>query len=379
MTINSVDLQGLDDFNPSSLLGEEDKKNRYEIDIKLISEDPHQPRKTMSEEGLNQLVDSINAPKVDGSKTGIISPISVRDDEDAIGRYIINYGHRRFRAAIKAGLVKIPAVVDNTQDVYSQLIENIQREDLSPLEIAQSISEMVNNGVSKGQIAKSIGKPASYVSDHIVLSDLTPEVKELLETGICKSVQAIASLQRAFNKTDADEVISFCKTAQNSVTLKDVKKFLTDLKTKAEVATSSTDTIQIGEDDNANKDENTNLETGTKEEVVTSSTNTIQIGEDDNANKDENTNLETGTKEEVVTSSTNTIQIGEDDNANEDKNTNLETGTITILNESDGKKGILLSEQSDSPNRVWVLYNGQTRLSLIDLTVTKIVVTSIAI
>ncbi len=133
----SVDLN---DFNKLGSLmassGSGSSGESFRLSISLIDEDPNQPRTSgnpgFSEESINELAETIR-------ERGVKSPISVR--EAGNGRYIINHGARRFRASIIAGLKEIPAVIDNDYTKLDQVIENIQRNNLTANEIADFIRE----------------------------------------------------------------------------------------------------------------------------------------------------------------------------------------------------------------------------------------------
>jgi ParB family chromosome partitioning protein len=99
------------------------------VPLEFISCDPGQPRQYIDEPALHELAKSIRA-------IGVVQPISVRPDPSADGRYIINYGERRYRAAAIAGLSAIPAFIHKTPSSYTQVAENLHRADLSPMEIA---------------------------------------------------------------------------------------------------------------------------------------------------------------------------------------------------------------------------------------------------
>ena len=115
-----------------------------EIDITLISEDIHQPRKEFNQETLRELTETIKL-------RGVKSPISVRPNPDKPGTYIINHGARRYRASINAGLTKIPAFIDTDYSESDQVIENLQRDDLTSREIADFIGRQLAGGKTKSE------------------------------------------------------------------------------------------------------------------------------------------------------------------------------------------------------------------------------------
>jgi ParB family chromosome partitioning protein len=138
----------------------------------------YQPRTRMNEEALGELADSIRAQ-------GLMQPILVR----SVGgdRYEIIAGERRFRAAQMAGLSEVPVLVRNVPDesaLAMALIENIQREDLNPLEEAQGVQRLIREfGFTHEQAAQSIGRSRSATSNLLRLLNLAAPVQEMLMSG----------------------------------------------------------------------------------------------------------------------------------------------------------------------------------------------------
>lgn len=136
-----------------------------------------QPRKTFDREGLEVLADSIAA-------YGVLQPIIVRESELLAGSYEIIAGERRWRAAKMAGLTEIPAIVfdgDELRAAQVALIENVQREDLNPLEEALGYEALINKfGLTQEQVAKQVGKNRSTIANMLRLLELPEEVLELL-------------------------------------------------------------------------------------------------------------------------------------------------------------------------------------------------------
>jgi ParB family chromosome partitioning protein len=147
-----------------------------DINTSCIQKGKYQPRTTFSEESLKELADSIRAQ-------GIIQPIIVRTIEN--NRYEIIAGERRFRAAQLAGLNTIPALVRELPDeaaVAMALIENIQREDLNPIEEAKGIMRLLEEfSMTHEEIANVIGKSRTNVSNLLRLLALPDELKNLIE------------------------------------------------------------------------------------------------------------------------------------------------------------------------------------------------------
>jgi len=145
------------------------------LDIKKVFESPLNPRRSFNEKKMEELIESVKAK-------GILMPLLVRPTDD--GRYEIAAGHRRYRAAIKLKLTKVPIVIREMIDsdfLEVLAIENLQREDIEPLDEAQgyrTLMEKTNYDVAA--IAGKVGKSASYIYQRMKLLDLIPEAQEQL-------------------------------------------------------------------------------------------------------------------------------------------------------------------------------------------------------
>ena len=159
-----------------------DSKSGVGESIRISDIEPRrdQPRKTFEREALEVLADSIAAH-------GVLQPIIVRENADVAGTYEIIAGERRWRAAKMAGLSEIPAVVfdgDELKAAQVALIENIQREDLNPVEEAMGYGALIEKfGLTQDQVAKQVGKNRSTVANMLRLLDLPDEVLEMLRGG----------------------------------------------------------------------------------------------------------------------------------------------------------------------------------------------------
>ena len=158
-----------------------------------------QPRKTFTRESLEVLADSV-------ATYGVLQPIIVREDENSEGSYEIIAGERRWRAAKMAGLSEIPAVIFDGDDLRAAqvaLIENIQREDLNPVEEAMGYGALIDKfGLTQDQVAKQVGKSRSAVTNMLRLLDLPEEALEMLRIG-----EITAGHARALLGLDDDENI----------------------------------------------------------------------------------------------------------------------------------------------------------------------------
>ena len=170
----------------------ESKKGSGE-NIRLSDIEPRhdQPRKTFDRESLEALADSI-------ATYGVLQPIIVRENPDVTGTYEIIAGERRWRAAKMAGLTEIPAVVFDGDDLKAAqvaLIENIQREDLNPVEEALGYNALIERfSLTQDQVAKQVGKSRSAVANMLRLLDLPDDVLQLLKDGALSSGHARALL-----------------------------------------------------------------------------------------------------------------------------------------------------------------------------------------
>ena len=156
-----------------------------QIDIADIFPNPHQPRKTFDENALNDLANSIR-------EHGIISPIVVNRSDD--GKYMIIAGERRYRAALKAGLTQVPAIIKDLSEKEIQeisLIENLQREDLNPIEAATGMKRLMDDfGLTQEQLAERLGKSRPAIANTLRLLSLAQEVIDLVRDGKLSSGHA---------------------------------------------------------------------------------------------------------------------------------------------------------------------------------------------
>jgi len=168
-----------------------------QLSLDLIDEDPNQPRHAdnpgFSKESLAELAETIE-------DRGVKSPISVREHPKVEGRYIINHGARRFRASRIAGKDSIPAFIDNDYSEADQVIENLQRNELTAREIADFIGRELAKGKKKSEIAREIGKSPAFVTQHVVLLDLPDPIATAFSTGRANDVTVINELVKDYKK-----------------------------------------------------------------------------------------------------------------------------------------------------------------------------------
>ena len=166
----------------SALLGDEKPglppaEQSNEIDIDLIEPNPQQPRTRFADENLEELAGSIRS-------NGIVQPIVVRRSGD---RYQIVAGERRWRAAQRVGLHRIPAVIRDVADeklLELALIENIQRQELNPIEEAQAYRNLIDSiGLTQETVAERVGKERSVVTTSLRLLKLPADIQSLIIEG----------------------------------------------------------------------------------------------------------------------------------------------------------------------------------------------------
>ena len=160
--------------------GEVSQRQPSTLSVSKLQAGKYQPRTRMDEGALAELADSIRAQ-------GIMQPILVRPVDVAKGRYEIIAGERRFRAAQLAGLTEVPVLVKDVADEHAAamaLIENIQREDLNPLEEAQGVKRLLDEfGLTHEQASQAIGRSRSATSNLLRLLNLESAVQTMLLAG----------------------------------------------------------------------------------------------------------------------------------------------------------------------------------------------------
>ena len=185
------------------------EKLRY-LPIDIMSRGPWQPRQNIDPKSLEELADSIRAH-------GVIQPIIVKPMEETSAgdeRFEIIAGERRWRAAQAAGLHEIPAIIHEVADdtaLALALIENIQRDDLSPVEEARAVARLINDhNMTHQMVAEAIGRSRSSVTNLLRLLELSPPVLARLEEGELDMghARALRALEEEGQITAALEVIS---------------------------------------------------------------------------------------------------------------------------------------------------------------------------
>jgi ParB family chromosome partitioning protein len=201
--------QPIEELNQNSGMVQESKSNGHEqvinMRISLIEPNRSQPRKYFDDSAISELADSVR-------QFGIIQPLLVQKKDDY---YEIIAGERRWRAANKAGLKEIPVIVknfSNQEAVEVSLIENIQREDLNPIEEAKAYERLVKEyGLSQEAVAGRVSKSRTSITNSMRLLKLDQNVQQMVETGELSEGHARAILglpDQNAQKELADKVIN---------------------------------------------------------------------------------------------------------------------------------------------------------------------------
>ena len=187
LTINSIN-----DKNADKIVG-----NIIELELGLIETNPFQPRTSFNEEELAGLASSIE-------ELGVVQPITVRK-LDGENKYQLISGERRFRASKLAGLQTIPAyirIADDNESLTMALVENIQRQDLDPIEIALSYQQLIEQvNLTQDQMSKRVGKKRSTITNYLRLLKLAP----IVQTGIRDGFISMGHGRAILSVEDADK------------------------------------------------------------------------------------------------------------------------------------------------------------------------------
>ena len=214
-----------------ALLGNDVMKSEGSLYLPISQVESHsgQPRKYFDEEALAELADSIR-------EHGIIQPLTVR--KLSSGYYQIIAGERRWRAARLAGLSEVPAIVieaDDRKAAELAMIENLQREDLNPMEEAAGFQSLIENyHMTQEEAAQRVGKSRSAVANSLRLLGLTPSVRAMVEDGRLSAGHArtLLPLSPALMERTAETVVNSGLSVRQTEAL--VKKLQTEKKEKAE-------------------------------------------------------------------------------------------------------------------------------------------------
>lgn len=222
----------------SAILNDNEQKannssvNFNDIDINLIRLNPNQPRTNFNQKDISDLASSIK-------ELGLIQPITVKQDQD---NYELISGERRLRAFKQLSIKTIPAYVRNANDQTSlemALVENIQRKDLDPIEIAISYSRLIDElNLSQDEMSKRVGKDRSTISNYIRLLKLDP----IIQSGIRDNFISMGHGRCLINIESKDQqILIYEKILRNSLSVRQTEKIVKELSGKKIKKTGFTD------------------------------------------------------------------------------------------------------------------------------------------
>ena len=204
-------------------INSENISNQKFLSIGELNRNKYQPRTNFDEEKLNELAKSIK-------QSGVIQPIAVREDQGDPGKYEIVAGERRWLAAQKAGLHKVPVVIltlSDNQTLEIAIVENIQRENLNAVEEAKAYNRLTKEfGYDQDKIANMMSKSRSHISNTLRLLTLPPDVIGLIEEGMISAGQARPLVGMPNASSIAEEILKkrmSARTVENLVKQKKTK------------------------------------------------------------------------------------------------------------------------------------------------------------
>lgn len=225
------DIKSVDDKNADKVVG-----NIIELEIEAIEINPFQPRSNFNEESLKELASSIK-------ELGVIQPITVR--KLAFNKYQLISGERRLRASTLVGLTTVPAyirIANDNESLIMALVENIQRHDLDPIEIALSYQRLIDEiQLTQEQMSDRVGKKRSTIANYLRLLKLDP----IIQTGIRDGFISMGHGRAIINIEDQDvQTDIYQKIVSQNLSVRDtealVKNYQESLKPKPIGKTKST-------------------------------------------------------------------------------------------------------------------------------------------
>ena len=219
----SEDIQSASDTNADKLIG-----NVLELPLDQITENPYQPRTVFSEEALSELASSIK-------ELGVIQPITVRKIDTQ--KYELISGERRWRASKMAGLTTIPAfirIANDEESLMMALVENIQRQDLDPIEVALSYNRMIEElNLTQEQMSERVGKKRSTITNYLRLLKLDP----IIQTGIRDGFISMGHGRALINIEDKEQQLElYNRIVAQDLSVRDTEQAVQQLKNAQKVA-----------------------------------------------------------------------------------------------------------------------------------------------
>ena len=219
----SEDIQSASDTNADKFIG-----NVLELPLDQITENPYQPRTVFSEEALSELASSIK-------ELGVIQPITVRKIDTQ--KYELISGERRWRASKMAGLTTIPAfirIANDEESLMMALVENIQRQDLDPIEVALSYNRMIEElNLTQEQMSERVGKKRSTITNYLRLLKLDP----IIQTGIRDGFISMGHGRALINIEDKEQQLElYNRIVAQDLSVRDTEQAVQQLKNPQKVA-----------------------------------------------------------------------------------------------------------------------------------------------
>lgn len=260
--------KGLDTLIPSNVLDSADNKQKAGkaqtpdsvVDINKVEPNRDQPRKNFDEDALEELADSIR-------QVGLIQPIVVQDRK---GYYEIIAGERRWRACKKAGLKEIPVIIRNFTEqeiVEISIIENIQREDLNPIEEAMAYKRLLEEfNLKQDEVAEKVSKNRTTITNSLRLLKLTDDVQQMIVNGKLSTghARAIISIEDPAKQLEIAE-----KIFDEKMSVREVEKYIKSLDKPAKPKKKVNESLQVVYD---NIEEQLKLMLGTKVSILSKGT-----------------------------------------------------------------------------------------------------------
>ncbi|MBP5310500.1 MAG: ParB/RepB/Spo0J family partition protein, partial [Lachnospiraceae bacterium] len=260
--------KGLDTLIPSNVLDSADNKQKAGkaqtpdsvVDINKVEPNRDQPRKNFDEDALEELADSIR-------QVGLIQPIVVQDRK---GYYEIIAGERRWRACKKAGLKEIPVIIRNFTEqeiVEISIIENIQREDLNPIEEAMAYKRLLEEfNLKQDEVAEKVSKNRTTITNSLRLLKLTDDVQQMIVDGKLSTghARAIISIEDPAKQLEIAE-----KIFDEKMSVREVEKYIKSLDKPAKPKKKVNESLQVVYD---NIEEQLKLMLGTKVSILSKGT-----------------------------------------------------------------------------------------------------------
>ncbi|WP_203296604.1 ParB/RepB/Spo0J family partition protein [Luteirhabdus pelagi] len=213
----SNDIKSVDDKNADKVVG-----NIVELELEYIDMNPFQPRTSFNEETLRELASSIK-------ELGVIQPITVR--KLGFNKYQLVSGERRYRASKLIGLETIPAyirIANDQESLEMALVENIQRQDLDPIEIALSYQRLIDEiEITQDELSDRVGKNRSTISNYLRLLKLDP----IIQTGMRDGFISMGHGRALINIEDTDTQLEiYEKILGKKLSVRDTEAMVRDLK-----------------------------------------------------------------------------------------------------------------------------------------------------